>query len=165
MKPRLSPEDPAVQSALADIYRSAAAVFFRINADGQHERVRVAQLLSELGLAEENVNQITKTFPWPQLQFLTKEKKTSDAPKKAKQTPIDLEYEDPLDDDEEEIQTNDLKRRQRYYLIEQGPYFGTYDGLDGGQTLFYSRTEAEKHLRDLLHGKETHNFYGGTKAT
>jgi hypothetical protein len=156
-KQRLGPDSPLVQEALAGIYKSGRKIFFKINADGHHEKLSVTNALGVLPITYENKVALIRAFPFRELAFSSERMKNSaaaNAKKIAKQ--IGDENED------EDIVEAPIPKNCRYHFIQQGDYFGAYDGLDGGLVLFKTQAEAKEYIHNLLHHREGFKiFYGG----
>jgi hypothetical protein len=156
-KPRLGPDSPLVQNALAGIYKSGRKIFFRINPDGQHQKISVSKALNVLEIPYENKVDLIHSFPFPELVFCSERMKTNAAAVAAKITREEADY-----DDEDTVEAS-MPKNCRYHLVEQNNgMHGCYDGQDGGLVLFRTRAEAREYINNLLHHRESFKlFYGG----
>jgi hypothetical protein len=71
----------------------------------------------------------------------------------------------PLTEEEREAKlakAEEKARKQRYQLVQQGSYHGCYDAQNPTVVLFKTLSEAQEHLRDILHGRDGyHTSYCG----
>jgi hypothetical protein len=156
-KPRLGPDDPLVQQTLSPIYKSGRKIFFRINSEGQHQKISVTIALGALDITYENKVELIHSFPFHELKFSSERMKTSAAATARK---IARKVGD--EDDDEDTVEDSIPKNCRYHFIQQGDYFGAYDGLDVGLVLFRTQAEAKEYIHNLLHHRENFKiFYGG----
>jgi hypothetical protein len=162
-KPRLGPDSPLVQEALAGIYRSGRKIFFRINPEnGHHKKISVSKALNVLDIPYENKVDLIHTFPFPELAYSSQRMQVN-AAATAKRIARHAGADD--NDDTEELEEATLPKNCRYHLVEQNNgMHGCYDGQDGGLVLFKSLPEAKEYIHNLLHHRESLTlFYGGKK--
>jgi hypothetical protein len=154
-KPRLGPDSPFVQNALAGIYKSGWKIFFRINPDGQHQKISVSKALNVLDIPYENKVSLIHTFPFPELAYSSERMKVNVAATAKKiAREVDEENDGADSDLAVDMATGKSRKNQRYHLIRQGNYFGSYDGQDGTLVLFRTCAEAQQFIHKLLHRRE-----------
>ena len=162
-KPRLGPDDPLIQAAFAGIFKSSKKMHFRINSEtGNHEKVGVCKALEGVPITYKNKMELVHCFPFPSLAYTSENKRAiehSKANRKLKPVRVAVA----VDDEEEEPEadaTVDLAnefvggKKWQYSLVQQGEYWGCYDGREATVVLFKTKAEAEEHLQDILHGRD-----------
>jgi hypothetical protein len=163
IKLKLGPDDPLVQAAFAGVYRSGIRPFFKIDPDtGEHQKINVGKALKDLPIGYDNKVHLIHTFPFPQLEYQSERMKAVAAAteRRPKVTVGDNDKGDDLSEDELDEAVS--KKNPRYSLIRQGKYWGCYDGNETTVVLFQSRKEAQQHIWERLHHRDTFTaFYGG----
>jgi hypothetical protein len=174
-KPRLGPDSPLVQEALAGIYKSGRKIFFRINPDGQHQKISVSKALNVLDIPYENKVSLIRTFPFPELAYSSQRMQVNaaaTAKRMAREVEEDDdEFEDLADLPEDELEEDSLttivvtvpkvkkNQRQHYQLVQQNQYWGCFNAEEVTVVLFRTRKEAELHIHRLQNHREVYKAF------
>jgi hypothetical protein len=163
---RIAIDMEKVNRALAGIYKSGRCIFFKIRPNGEHERVNIASTLMQLGLSHGQAASISLSYPWPAKRYYSQQMKQADAargkPKgRAALVAMNGNIEEEEPEPEEKVRAVTTGGRNcHYHLVEQGKYFGIYNGQDGGTILFTDKKQAELYFKNLLHDRENFkSFY------
>jgi hypothetical protein len=117
-KPRLGPDSPLVQEALAGIYKSGRKIFFRINPDGQHQKISVSKALNVLEIPYENKVSLIHTFHFPELAYSSQRMQVNAAATaKRMAREVDEENDGKDSDIAVDMATGKSRKNQRYHLI------------------------------------------------
>jgi hypothetical protein len=165
-KPYLGPDDPVIIEALSPVFRSSQTIFFTIGDDGKHTTINVGERLYALGISWANVATVIQSYPFKILTYESPSKLAIAAGKgKPKGHGPQAAFKDAADHGEVEEEVPEIggkNKKQRYQLVQQGKYYGCYDGIDATVVLFASAREARMHIYDRLHSRDAfHSFYGG----
>lgn len=166
IKPRLGPDDPLVQAAFAGIFKSSKKMHFRINPEtGNHEKVGLCKALAGVDITYENKMRIIKSFPFSLLPYSSENKKAIEQAKaNRKVKPVRVVEADDEEEIEQEAEVDAISnsKKNQYSLVQQGKYWGCYDGREATVVLFKTKGEAEEHLQDILHGRDSYRIsYSG----
>jgi hypothetical protein len=172
IKPRLGPDDPLIKKAFEGIYKSSQKMHFKINpATGDHEKVGVAKALEGVDITYENKMLLVQSFPFPSLAYSSASKqalalaKVNKKRKPVRMTVADTDEADDLSDGEMEDDAFSVSGKKcQFSLVQQGLYWGCYDGREGTVVLFRTRGEAAAYIEDLLHGRDSFRTFYGKKG-
>jgi hypothetical protein len=165
-RPHLGPDHPLVLQAFAGIYRSSAKMHFRINPEtGNHEKLGLCKALAGVDITYVNKMDLIKSFPFPSLAYTSANKRAIEqakANKKLKPVRVAVAVDD--EEEEPESDANEFVggKKCQYSLVQQGEYWGCFDGREATVVLFKTRAEAQEHLQDIVHGRDGYHItYGG----
>jgi hypothetical protein len=167
----VSIDDEPVKLLLSGIFKSGKTVFFKIDSNGKHEKVNVSLALRTLNMSHGAISRLIAAFDWPKLKYYSDAMRRADEargkPSGRISRPKPVAVDEPEDEEaEEEVEElsaakND-KANKHFYIIQQGEYFGVYNALEATVDLYRTRTEAQEHLQEILHGRDGYHIsYGG----
>jgi hypothetical protein len=163
-------DDAPVKLLLSGIFKSGKTVFFKVDSTGKHEKVNVGLILRTLNLSHGAVSRLIAAFPWPELKYYSDAMRKADAargkprekrPRLTRTSDNEADQEEIAEDETEEDGPSDKKCQ--YSLVHQNNgYWGCYDGREATVVLFKTKSEAQEHLQDILHGRDGYHIsYGG----
>jgi hypothetical protein len=161
--PRYTIDSPEVQNLVRSVFRCSPQSYFRIDEEGKCRTVALRRHLMELGINQKSATELMQQADIPYAEFVRNKVEKpaatgNEIPKKTRRQTVRI----PLEEDDEDTVDDSIPKNCRYHLIQQGDYFGAFDGLDGGLVLFRTQAEAKEYIHNLLHHREGFKiFYGG----
>ena len=152
-------DDREVADLLVGVFKCGVKRYFKISeATGRHYTYPLRQHLMQLGIPKIEATALMAAADIPYAKYIRNEKPKKPAPveitaeERAKQLALEEKTTKKLAAEEASIS-------KRYSLVRQGNYHGVYDEENGSQVLFHTIQEAEEHIRDLIHGRDSFRIY------
>jgi hypothetical protein len=120
-------DDEPVKLLLSGIFKSGKTVFFKIDANGRHEKVNVSLALRSLNMSHGAISRLIAAFPWPELKYYSEAMRKADAARgkprekrpRLKSVSDNESDEDEIAEEAEEDGSSGSDKKCQYLLVHQ----------------------------------------------